>query len=286
LPYLPIFSVFRLVRWPNLLILALTQYLSYFTFFPHITVYELFDLDFLSINIHYISASTLLIAASGYTINDIYDQKIDRINKPKTRIIGRKLSVSFAIKSYILLVFSALFMAACIDTRLLMINSLSIFLLWFYSHSLKKHPLVGNILIAALAAFSILILTLLPLPYSDRLYSLAILAFFSHLIREITKDIEDLLGDLLGGRRSMIIVWGFKTTTRVLVFLNILFMSFMSFTAWNSRQTSYLLFFGLFIGYQLLWTQKLLEARHKYQFGQLSFYAKLGMIMGLLYCLL
>src|ERR1044072_5932256 len=82
-------SFLRLPRVWNLLIIALSQYLTAFMLIGHDTLmhWRLFVL----------SVSTVMIAAAGYIINDYYDVKIDLVNKPERVVIGRGISRRYAI---------------------------------------------------------------------------------------------------------------------------------------------------------------------------------------------
>jgi len=78
-------SLAFLVRFGNLIILALVQYF---------TSYFLTDLkgQFLfNAKVHYIVFATLCTAAAGYIINDYYDIKIDSVNKPNRVLIDREI---------------------------------------------------------------------------------------------------------------------------------------------------------------------------------------------------
>ena len=77
---------FRLIRFSNLIIVALTQYLlQYYILLPELKKVNLTPLlpDF---EFFLLVFSTILIAAGGYIINDIEDVEIDKLNKPE---IGR-----------------------------------------------------------------------------------------------------------------------------------------------------------------------------------------------------
>ena len=45
--------------------------------------------------------STLLIAAAGYIINDYFDTKADRINKPEKVFVGRTISRRWALMLHV-----------------------------------------------------------------------------------------------------------------------------------------------------------------------------------------
>src|SRR3954471_5724642 len=82
-------SLLRISRFWNLLIIAVAQY---FTVAFLVDYHKLLDWHLLAL-----SASTTIIAAAGYIINDYYDVKIDLINKPERVVVGRGVSRRHAI---------------------------------------------------------------------------------------------------------------------------------------------------------------------------------------------
>ena len=88
-----------LIRFKNLLIIVLIQVaIKFFLINSYLSNSALSNFDF---SIYLFSLIT--IVASGYIINDVYDIEIDKINKPETRIIEKKISKNFAITSYYIL---------------------------------------------------------------------------------------------------------------------------------------------------------------------------------------
>ena len=83
----------HLIRFQNLLIVALTQYFIRLAFtktflpFPALNDLEFFLFVF----------TTISITAAGYIINDIYDVETDRINKKNKLIIGVHFQAKTAI---------------------------------------------------------------------------------------------------------------------------------------------------------------------------------------------
>src|SRR5213595_1683673 len=87
----------KLIRWPNLVFIALTQAL-----FNYAVVIPLFHQAGLMPNLGNIifvvlCAASILIAAAGYIINDYFDFNIDLINKPNKMVIGKQISRRRAI---------------------------------------------------------------------------------------------------------------------------------------------------------------------------------------------
>ena len=87
----------KLIRLKNLLIIALTQIvIKYFLIEAYIAEPSL---TYFSFSLYLIAL--ILIVASGYIINDIYDVQTDKINKKQ--IIGKSINSRSAIAWYIFL---------------------------------------------------------------------------------------------------------------------------------------------------------------------------------------
>lgn len=180
--------------------------------------------------------STLLIASAGNIINDYFDVRADRINKPDRLIIGvhikRRWAMvwhwSFNVVGLIL----ALYLGYLMQNKWVPIVAfISINLLWFYSTYYKRQPFTGNIIVAALLGFIpiyILIYNIGLSPIfndSEKFVELAnrnyffmvvlftgVLAFLLNIVRELLKDILDVRGDLKLGAKTFPIKYGIKKT--------------------------------------------------------------------------
>src|SRR5687767_11217628 len=98
-------ELLKLMRWQNLLIIAVTQYLVRFfiikpVFFNYKIEHSLSEWQFALFVL-----ATVCIAAAGYIINDYFDVEIDRINKPDDMVIGNMISKRTAFQLH--LVFNA-----------------------------------------------------------------------------------------------------------------------------------------------------------------------------------
>ncbi|AEA45867.1 geranylgeranylglycerol-phosphate geranylgeranyltransferase [Fluviicola taffensis] len=235
----------RLIRPINLLVIILTMYGIRVFFIPYMSE------DLLLKKAHPHEAldyfllvfSTVLIAAGGNIINDYFDVKADRINKPNKVIIGKYIKPRWAIVSHWILNFIA-FSIACYLTWAyetfwyVFIHLLSINILWFYSMYFKRKFLIGNILIAALTGLVPILCGIhflgLTTPFhsanflSDfaedanwisrlnlKIFFVVALAFFAtslNLVREIIKDMEDVEGDLQLKAKTIPIVLGVNKT--------------------------------------------------------------------------
>ena len=219
-----IVAFLRLVRWPNLIFIALTQLLFYFC--VYLPLYKNLQIHFLV----WLMAASVCIAAAGYIINDYFDLNIDQINKPDKNVLNTIINRRWAIVWHLLL---SLFGIACTVIAvgftkwyLIVANFLCVILLWLYSTSFKRQLLVGNIVISLLAAWTVLILFFAQVPFNEafnnknditlKFFRLAFLyagfAFIISLVREAIKDIEDREGDAQHGCRTLPIYAGTRTT--------------------------------------------------------------------------
>ncbi len=198
----------QLIRWPNLFFIVITQLLFYFCIF--LPVYKI-EPDALKIS--WLVIASVFIAAAGYIINDYFDLNIDHINKPNKNVIDVSINRRWAIALHLILnvagIIATIFAVTFNKWYLVVANIICITLLWFYSTSLKRRLLVGNIIISLLTAWTILIIFFANAPLrfavegNDnsmiKLFRVAFLyaafAFIISLVREAIKDIQDMKGD-------------------------------------------------------------------------------------------
>ena len=165
------------------------------------------------------------IAATGYWINDVYDFKIDRLNKPERTIVNALLSVkkvltAYFIVTFLLAAFSIIYLAWYKgEYQITIINLLSLTLLFLYASYLKRISVIGNLVIAFLVSFVVFLGGYVWNNINTELIYTAIFAFLVTLLREITKDVEDIQGDLAFNLQTLPIQIGIKATKRVLLVL-------------------------------------------------------------------
>jgi 4-hydroxybenzoate polyprenyltransferase len=189
-------------------------------------------------NFYLFLISTLLITASGYIINDIYDEKVDKINKDHKRIINKEINSKNATVCYFLFNILALliiiYVALAVKKVIFSLIFLySIFILWKYSKQLKYTFLRGNLVVSWLVALSILNLGLFDIipvinnENSSRIIFLIIMiyslfAFLMTFSREIIKDLEDAEGDKIYGANTIALRLGIHKTKRIINSINLL----------------------------------------------------------------
>lgn len=221
-------AFFRLIRWPNLIFIILTQALFRYFILPfvYLDAHPGYEAIKLSEGLFYLLVlASVCIAAAGYIINDYFDENIDQVNKLPKVIVGKFIKRRSAILLHAVLSVIGLLLSLYIGYKLRnpfipFFNFIAIMLLVFYSSTFKKKILIGNIIISLLTAWTILVLTLGEYRFRisphdivwQRLLKVSFIyagfAFIISLIREVIKDMEDIEGDLRYGCKTMPIVWG------------------------------------------------------------------------------
>jgi len=248
-----IYAYFKLVRFPILILIAIIQYsVRYFVLEPMLKING-FDLIMGDLNFAILVLSSILIAGGGYAINDYFDAKIDRLNKPKLVVLDRVIKRRIAMALHIGMTAIGFILATYVSYvegmwKMNTIFLFIIFALWFYSTNLKQVFLAGNIIIALLAAFVPLIVGLFEIPLQNKAHpeiiselgfsifnipaywiiGYSLLFGFLTLIREITKDIIDMKGDKAYGGNTIPISLGIKSTKTLLIFLYATFALLLS----------------------------------------------------------
>ena len=299
-------TVFRLVRLPNLLIVAVTQYLlQYFVLLPMLEEAGLSPtLD--GFHFFLLVFDTVLIAAGGYLVNDILDYEMDVLNKPGKVFINQTISRQQAVILYVLLSLTGLeiawYLAGHVSNRTLFaIYPVAVGLLWLYSRDLKKIPLAGNLLVSLFCAFVAGVVLFaerelfaqITAQQPDLARRISILfsgyllfAFLSTMLREIVKDIEDMEGDRQLGLRTLPISFGQKTARNwALAFNGLLLFASIIFANWLFQNNNWPAFAFTFAGVilPLIYTSWLLvKAVGKDDFSRLSQLIKYVMLAGLM----
>jgi geranylgeranylglycerol-phosphate geranylgeranyltransferase len=140
----------------------------------------------------------VLFIGAGNALNDYFDRDIDKINHPRRPIPSGKVKPETALKISIVLFFLSILLAIIINIEAFLLVSLNVALMISYEKRFKKGGLSGNMVIGWLTATIFLFAGLSVYQSTEELLkvsTLALLAFMATLGREITKDIQDILGD-------------------------------------------------------------------------------------------
>jgi 4-hydroxybenzoate polyprenyltransferase len=292
-------SYFRIIRPLNLFLIALAQFLvryciimpAYQTEYINTNVFP----DHLSkIEFALLVFATLVIAAGGNIINDVFDVRIDEVNKPGKNLVGAKIKESVA-KSVAYLFF---FLGSVIGVSLAVKNDLiamgflfpfSAVTLYMYSMYYKRRLLIGNILIAALSGLSILIVALFePHFYPNMQFVLiyAVFAFLISIVRELIKDAEDIDGDERAQCKTFPILFGIGKTKILAAFILLLNAAAVTYFLYSYFYMNtvinfwYLLCLFLIPFAALLYL--IITAAEKKDFYYASMFSKIVMLYGVL----
>ncbi len=297
-------ALLKFIRLPNLIIVALTQYLLLYGLLVPFLEQESIgrSLD----NFHFLLfvIDTVLITLSGNIINDIVDYPIDKRNRPDTVFVSQFISVKNAYILYTIVVLLgfviAFYLADYINQLgLLIIYPIAVLSLYLYSTYFKKRILIGNLIVSlfcAGVAFFVLFAErnayfLLEIDIQKQVYQVffayTLFAFLTTLYREIIKDIEDKEGDEKEGCKTLPIVMGQKTAKNTALTTLGIFILFMIYMIYNLIINNYhfiliaytLLFIFIPSLYLLLKTIKANENTHFHHISQIT---KLLMLSGLI----
>jgi 4-hydroxybenzoate polyprenyltransferase len=306
----PLIAFFKLIRIENLLIIVITQWCIKYLVFAPINEFSKFTPTLFTISL----LSTILIAAAGYIINDYFDVKTDKINRPETVVIDVIIKRRWAMILHIIFngigLLLGLYLALkCHSLKLLTFQILSILLLWFYSTHFKKQLLIGNIVVSLLTAT----IPIMPLVYEyyliggiDSLSSFLIgdflkilviiiigysaFAFLTSFAREVIKDMEDYKGDIQTGCKTMPIVWGIITSKVVTFFLIVITIGLLLLASFKFyKEQQYLAIYyilGLVILPLIILLIQIIRAKTSKDFKMASLLLKFVMLFGIAFTII
>ena len=247
--------------------------------------------------------STILLAAGGYVINNIYDQETDSVNKPNNVIVGRSISETQAYNLYFALTVSGVAIGFYLSNVIQKPGFASIFILiaatlYLYASSLKQMLLIGNIVVALLLSFSVIIIGIFDLYpatvlenqqqmkiFFSILLDYAVFAFMINILREMIKDIEDMDGDYNQGMNTLPIAIGKLRTCKIIFVLSII--PVLSILLYINKYLLDLLWVTIYMllfvcGPLILFTIRMLKANTKKDFHFLSLLLKFILLFGIL----
>ena len=213
---LKFFSFFSVIRGYNILVLIIAQYLAaIFIFSPtKILKNTLFD-----IHLFYIILAIICVVASGYLINDFYDAKLDKINRPLKAQIDNYVKQSTKLSLYFILNILGVIFGLLISWRAALFFAIYIFGIWLYSHKLKRYPSIGVFLQRCLQFFLFLRFLCILKTFRRSFLCMHFFLFLVIMIRELLKDLQSMKGAVVHNYDTFPIVYGEKKTKLVCLFL-------------------------------------------------------------------
>jgi len=211
--------MFSVVRGYNILIVVLAQYLASIYILAHDKTLREVVLDINLLMLVLASAATI---AGGYIINNFYDSEKDLINRPQKSMLDKLVSQNTKLSFYFVLNFLAVIMASAVSFKAVLFFSVYIFAIWFYSHKLKKTPIIGNITSAILTITPFFAIFMYYKNFEHVIFVHAAFLFLIVSMRELVKDLENIKGDLALNYKTIPIVYGEKASKIMLTILSVL----------------------------------------------------------------
>jgi len=257
--------------------------------------------------------ATIFIAAGGYIINDYFDKKIDELNNPIKKESETDEEEKFccrkAMRFYNLFTISGVVLGIGVSLLINQYMFSGIFLLvagllWFYSSTYKRIPLLGNIIVAFLSALVPLLVVIFEVPLLIEKYralfiendtdpftlmyfvlGFSIFAFMLTLIREIVKDIEDVIGDKAYGKKTLAVAFGngFATVTAGVLVVATIYFLFYYQTNFSNEKVSFWYIIVLLIAPLSYVVYRLIANTTKQGMHITSMILKLIMVFGIAY---
>ena len=306
------FSFLKLIRFPNLLMIAFTQYMMrYAVIYPLVRLYGVeFQLN--GFIFFCIVFSTMCTAAAGFVINDYFDIKTDKINRPEKVVVGRTIDRRSTMKIHIVLSATGILLGGFVSwkvgvPKLVLIYIMVAGILWLYSLIYKRQFLIGNIIVALFSAL-VPLMALLDIPPIYKFYgqflidhdanfnfaifwilSVAGFSFLTTLSYEIIKDAEDFEGDAAYGCRSLPIVMGDRYTKWTIIGINTVVVGLLAlvYGCFLHAIAGYFSFFYILLLLAIpivMINWKVYQATTSAHYRQAGKWMKLVRLAGIVYC--
>ncbi len=292
-------NIINLIRYKNLILIALVQVLIKYAMFPAFNV----DTTLSTFQFIILVISTVCIAAGGYIINDIFDVETDAINKPNKQIVGKTIAKDKAYNYYMAFTFIGVVTGFYLANDVNRSTFFGIFvviaaLLYIYASFLKPMLLVGNIVISGLVALSLIVVGIFDLlptinmqnkfiqsSMFEVIVDYAVFAFLITFIREIVKDIQDIDGDYNAKMKTLPIVLGKSRAAKIAFGLTVASILILAYylNAYLYMQTIAIIYFLIAVIAPLIYIAiKLFSAENKKDFKLISRLLKVVMLLGML----
>jgi 4-hydroxybenzoate polyprenyltransferase len=292
-------NILRLIRWKNLLMIALVQILIKYALFEPFGV----DITLNWFGLLLVILSTVCIAAAGNIINDIYDIETDTVNKPDKVIVGKHISEKTANTLFITFNVIGVSIGFYLSHLVGRSGFFALFfiisaLLYVYASYLKQTLLVGNVVISILVAMSLIIVPLFELlpaiteinqstqvTFFKIVLDYAMFAFVINLLRELVKDMEDIDGDYKAEMNTLPIAIGRERAGKVIFGLSLIPLFgvvYYMITNLYKYEIAIGYFLLLIVAPLIYITIKSFSAKTKKDYHHLSTMLKLVMLFGML----
>ena len=242
------FSLLSAIRGYNILVLIAAQYLAAIFIFSEKKVLKpvLFDWHLL-----YLVIATVSVVAAGYIINNFYDSNADKINRPLKHNIDSYVKQETKLSLYFFLNITGFSFGWLVSVRAAFFFAFYIFSIWFYSHKLKKFPLISLLTATTLTILPFFVIFIHYKNFSNIIFIHALFLLLVILVRELIKHLENIKGAILNNYNTFPVVYGIKKTKQLITLCLILTLIPISFL-FNYPAIEYMKYYFYLAGFVLI----------------------------------
>jgi 4-hydroxybenzoate polyprenyltransferase len=272
-------SLFSVIRLYNIFIVIIAQY---FTSIFIISIDASVSSVLFDFQLFLLILSSSIAIASGYIINNFYDYEKDLINKPLKSKIDKVVRKRTKLSLYITLNFLCIYTSSLVSWRAVLFFSIYIFIIWLYSHKLKRILFVGNIVSSILSVIPFLIILIYYKNFELIIFMYAIFLFLVVYMREIIKDLENIKGDFTLNYRTIPVVYGEQLSKYLLMVISFIVVVIVCFllTFFDTGMMYYYYYLSILI--LLLFTIILWKYNSKKYYNLLHNLLKFLIVLGVL----
>lgn len=283
-------AIARILRLPNLFMIALVQWVVYYMMDLSPDSNFLFSM---------ILIATHFIAAGGYVLNNAADYELDKENGVNnyTDLLTQKQLYYIALFFFIFGLIVSFEVAILSRFAFLGLFVFPAVLLVLYAMFLSRYKVLGNIVISLMVAYSPFVVYIVLFgDYMDKvtdvkesffmsvfIFIYSFFAFLLNWIREIIKDVQDMKGDLKFGRKSLPISIGIENAKKISGLLYILFLVCFSYVLIQLLSgVVFYVVYSIIIVLSLSFLYFLKKSIVEDEFRKLNLLIKLLMLVGLI----
>ena len=215
LPFEKFIGLFSVVRGYNIMMICIAQYLTAIFILSRQPLRQVL----LDPHLFAIVLAGALAVAGGYIINAFYDQEKDLINKPTRTLIERMVGQHTKLSLYFILNFLSVIVASYVSFRAVLFFSIYIFMMWFYSHRIKKIVLVGNIVSGILSIIPFFAIFVYYHNFQKIIFVHAAFLYYLLLAKDFVKDLQNIKGDFALGYHTIATDYGERSSKQLITVL-------------------------------------------------------------------
>ncbi|WP_314818064.1 geranylgeranylglycerol-phosphate geranylgeranyltransferase [Capnocytophaga gingivalis] len=215
LPFEKFIGLFSVVRGYNIMMICIAQYLTAIFILSRQPLRQVL----LDPRLFAIVLAGALAVAGGYIINAFYDQEKDLINKPTRTLIERMVGQHTKLSLYFILNFLSVIVASYVSFRAVLFFSIYIFMMWFYSHRIKKIVLVGNIVSGILSIIPFFAIFVYYHNFQKIIFVHAAFLYYLLLAKDFVKDLQNIKGDFALGYHTIATDYGERSSKQLITVL-------------------------------------------------------------------